>query len=206
MKIIVTVKQVPDPDIPPIHFKVDEGARKVVPPSGVAPVMNGYETARRLRALGGDHGWIPIIFLPSNIRDQDVATGIEAGGDDYLAKPVSPVVLRAKINAMQRITDMRQRLVDLQDERRRSLRVEGPRRSWRPWLRPGDHGCGGSQTAGCHVPRQWCRSPNAVPNHRGDGGRCGRSQRNGKEPERRHKDDLETSREGKLRGISSNIG
>jgi diguanylate cyclase (GGDEF)-like protein len=80
------------------------------------PVMNGYETARRLRALGGDHGWIPIIFLSSNIRDQDVVMGIEAGGDDYLAKPVSPVVLRAKINAMQRITDMRQRLVDLTQE------------------------------------------------------------------------------------------
>jgi diguanylate cyclase (GGDEF)-like protein len=80
------------------------------------PVMNGYETARRIRSLGGDHGWIPIIFLSSNIRDQDVATGIEAGGDDYLAKPVSPIVLRAKINAMQRITDMRQRLVDLTEE------------------------------------------------------------------------------------------
>jgi diguanylate cyclase (GGDEF)-like protein len=80
------------------------------------PVMNGYETARRLRALGGDHGWIPIIFLSSNIRDQDVVSGIDAGGDDYLAKPVSPIVLRAKINAMQRITDMRRRLVDLTQE------------------------------------------------------------------------------------------
>jgi diguanylate cyclase (GGDEF)-like protein len=80
------------------------------------PVMNGYETAQRLRALGGDHGWIPIIFLSSNVQDNDIATGIEAGGDDYLAKPVGPVVLRAKINAMQRITDMRQRLVDLTQE------------------------------------------------------------------------------------------
>jgi diguanylate cyclase (GGDEF)-like protein len=80
------------------------------------PVMNGYETAQRLRALGGDHGWIPIIFLSSNVQDNDIAAGIEAGGDDYLAKPVSPVVLRAKINAMQRITDMRRRLVDLTEE------------------------------------------------------------------------------------------
>jgi diguanylate cyclase (GGDEF)-like protein len=80
------------------------------------PVMDGYETARRIRALGGDHEWIPIIFLSGNVQDKDVAAGIEAGGDDYLAKPVSPVVLRAKINAMQRITDMRQRLVDLTQE------------------------------------------------------------------------------------------
>jgi len=80
------------------------------------PVMNGYETARQIRASAGDHEWIPIIFLSGNVRDNDVAAGIEAGGDDYLAKPVSPVVLRAKIAAMQRITDMRARLVDLTRE------------------------------------------------------------------------------------------
>ena len=74
------------------------------------PVMNGYETARQMRAISGNE-WIPIIFLSGNVRDSDVAAGIEAGGDDYLAKPVSPVVLRAKIAAMQRITDMRERLV-----------------------------------------------------------------------------------------------
>jgi electron transfer flavoprotein beta subunit len=54
LDIIVTVKQVPDPDIPPTHFKIDEAAKKVIPPAGVAPVMNGYdanalEEALRLR-------------------------------------------------------------------------------------------------------------------------------------------------------------
>jgi len=44
------------------------------------PVMNGYETARRIRALAGDHDWIPIIFLSSNVGDKDIVTGIEAGG------------------------------------------------------------------------------------------------------------------------------
>jgi electron transfer flavoprotein beta subunit len=43
MKVVVTIKQVPDPDIPPGHFKVDEATRRVLPPSGVAPVMNGYD-------------------------------------------------------------------------------------------------------------------------------------------------------------------
>jgi diguanylate cyclase (GGDEF)-like protein len=80
------------------------------------PIMNGYETARQIRAISGDHEWIPIIFLSGNVQDTDVAAGIEAGGDDYLAKPVSPVVLRAKISAMQRITDMRERLVDVTRE------------------------------------------------------------------------------------------
>ncbi len=66
MKIIVTVKQVPDPDIPPTHFKVDEGARKVVPPAGVAPVMNGYdanalEAALKLKEAHG--GEVTVITL-----------------------------------------------------------------------------------------------------------------------------------------------
>jgi electron transfer flavoprotein beta subunit len=43
VKIVVTIKQVPDPDIPPSHFKVDESANRVIPPPGVAPVMNGYD-------------------------------------------------------------------------------------------------------------------------------------------------------------------
>lgn len=80
------------------------------------PMMNGYEAARELRRIAGDHGWIPIMFLSGNVSDADVARGIDSGGDDYLMKPVSAVVLRAKINAMQRITDMRRKLVDLSKE------------------------------------------------------------------------------------------
>jgi electron transfer flavoprotein beta subunit len=43
VKIVVTIKQVPDPDIPPSHFKVDEASNRVIPPPGVAPVINGYD-------------------------------------------------------------------------------------------------------------------------------------------------------------------
>src|SRR5262245_60886163 len=74
------------------------------------PVMDGYETARAMRAARLDE-WIPIIFLSANESDQDLQRAIECGGDDYLVKPVSYVVLSAKIRAMQRIDDMRQRLV-----------------------------------------------------------------------------------------------
>ena len=80
------------------------------------PLMNGYDAAREIRKLTGEHDWIPIIFLSGNVRDTDIATGIEAGGDDYLSKPVGPTVLRAKINAMQRITGMRRRLITMSQE------------------------------------------------------------------------------------------
>jgi electron transfer flavoprotein beta subunit len=43
LHIVVCVKQVPDWDIPPSSFKVDEGAKKVVPPQGVAPVTSQFD-------------------------------------------------------------------------------------------------------------------------------------------------------------------
>jgi diguanylate cyclase (GGDEF)-like protein len=76
------------------------------------PVLDGYAAARRIRALEPD-GWTPIIFLSSAEADQDVERGIDSGGDDYLVKPVSRVVLSAKIRAMQRIDDMRRRMGDM---------------------------------------------------------------------------------------------
>src|SRR5262245_28009209 len=74
------------------------------------PVMDGYETARAMRSARLDE-WIPIIFLSAHEGDQDLQRAIESGGDDYLVKPVCHVVLSAKIRAMQRIDEMRQRLV-----------------------------------------------------------------------------------------------
>ena len=76
------------------------------------PVMDGYEAARRMRACRPDE-WGPIIFLSSMEADQDLDRAIEAGGDDYLVKPVSFVVLNAKIRAMHRIETMRRKLIDM---------------------------------------------------------------------------------------------
>ena len=75
------------------------------------PGMNGYQVARMMRDRDEEERWIPIIFLSGRVADDDVVQGIDAGGDDYIPKPVSPVVLRAKLNAMRRITDMQQRLL-----------------------------------------------------------------------------------------------
>ncbi len=73
------------------------------------PIMDGLETAKKIREQS--HPWVPIIFLSANVEPEDVARGIEAGGDDYLSKPVHSVVLRAKLLAMQRILAM-QKLMD----------------------------------------------------------------------------------------------
>jgi diguanylate cyclase (GGDEF)-like protein len=81
----------------------------------VMPVMDGYEAARQMRHSGPDE-WVPIIFLSSKEADQDLDRAIEAGGDDYLVKPVSFVVLNAKIRALQRIESTRTKLLEMSRE------------------------------------------------------------------------------------------
>lgn len=73
--------------------------------------MNGFECAKELRQIDPDN-WIPIIFLSASVDDNSISQGIDAGGDDYLTKPFSEITLAAKIKAMQRISDMRQKLFE----------------------------------------------------------------------------------------------
>ncbi|AKU12052.1 response regulator receiver modulated diguanylate cyclase [Azoarcus sp. CIB] len=90
----------------------------------VMPGMDGFEVARRIRQLESDGEWTPIIFLSARTRDEDIERGIAVGGDDYLVKPVSEAVLKAKVRAMQRIAHMRASLVALTrklDEANREL-------------------------------------------------------------------------------------
>jgi electron transfer flavoprotein beta subunit len=84
MNIIVTVKQVPDPDVPPSHFKVDEAAKKVVPPAGVAPIMNGYdgnalEAALRLKEKHG--GKVTVVTLGGSEARDVLKRALAMGAD-----------------------------------------------------------------------------------------------------------------------------
>src|SRR5829696_5174181 len=74
MNFICTVKQIPDPETPATAFRVDEGAMKVVPAQGIAPVISPYdaqavEAALRIRdAQGG--GKITVLSIgPASARD-----------------------------------------------------------------------------------------------------------------------------------------
>jgi electron transfer flavoprotein beta subunit len=113
MDIVVTVKQVPDPDIPPTHFRVDEAARAVIPPAGVSPVMNGYdahalEAALRLRdQLGGK---VTVVSLgPDSARDalkRAIAMGADAAvhvNDPSLNTADSTTTARALAAAIKKI-------------------------------------------------------------------------------------------------------
>lgn len=71
------------------------------------PEMDGYEAARRIKALAGDK-WTPVLFLSSLDSPDSLLRALEAGGDDYIVKPVSLALLRAKIRVMQRFFQARE--------------------------------------------------------------------------------------------------
>lgn len=83
------------------------------------PVMDGYEATRRIKALCGNR-WVPVIFLSALDKDESLVTGLEAGGDDYLPKPVNFVVLAAKLRSLSRALVLRR---ELEDARRFSQAV-----------------------------------------------------------------------------------
>ncbi|WP_066501010.1 response regulator transcription factor [Abyssisolibacter fermentans] len=48
---------------------------------------------------------VPIIFLTANDMEIDVVTGFELGGDDYITKPFSLSILRARVKSLLRRTE-----------------------------------------------------------------------------------------------------
>ena len=63
------------------------------------PDGSGLELLRQLRAAGEN---TPVILLTANDLELDEVTGLEAGADDYITKPFSLAVLRARVAAQLR--------------------------------------------------------------------------------------------------------
>ena len=66
------------------------------------PKLDGFEVCRRLR---GDPAlpFMPIILVTARADPKDVVAGLEAGGDEYLTKPVDQAALVARVKSMLRI-------------------------------------------------------------------------------------------------------
>jgi len=62
------------------------------------PGMDGFETARRIRAFSPTY----LVMLTARSDEIDTLQGLESGADDYLTKPFRPRELRARIDAMLR--------------------------------------------------------------------------------------------------------
>jgi phosphoserine phosphatase RsbU/P len=74
------------------------------------PGMTGVEFCRQFRSLPRT-GYGYFILLTSKSEKSEIADGLEAGADDFLAKPVSSEELRARLRAGMRIIGMQAELV-----------------------------------------------------------------------------------------------
>jgi DNA-binding response OmpR family regulator len=66
------------------------------------PDIDGLEVCRRVRALPGDTGKVPVLMLTAKGDPMDRIVGLELGADDYLPKPFEPRELLARIRAILR--------------------------------------------------------------------------------------------------------
>jgi len=66
------------------------------------PKLDGFEVCRRLRA-DASFPFTPIIMVTAMGDPKDVVAGLEAGGDEYLTKPVDHAALAARVRSMLRI-------------------------------------------------------------------------------------------------------
>lgn len=62
------------------------------------PDGTGLDFCREVRETSS----VPIIFLTANDMELDIVAGLESGADDYITKPFSLAVLRARVNAVTR--------------------------------------------------------------------------------------------------------
>lgn len=90
------------------------------------PVVDGLTVCRRIRSLG-DH--TPILIMTARSEVSDRVSGLDAGADDYLAKPFALDELLARVRALLR----RSTYVSSSGELRLGdLRIdEAARRAWR---------------------------------------------------------------------------
>ena len=84
------------------------------------PVMDGYEVCRRLK---NDYQCqrIPVIFVTGMGEVEDEARGFELGGVDYIVKPVSPAIVRARVRTHIQLYDQKRHLLELVQTRTREL-------------------------------------------------------------------------------------
>jgi class 3 adenylate cyclase len=88
-------------------------AREVAPDVVLLDVMmpkiDGFEVCRRLK---GDStlGFVPIIMVTARTDSQDVVTGLNAGAEEYLTKPIDHAALVARVRSMLRIKELHDRV------------------------------------------------------------------------------------------------
>ena len=74
------------------------------------PDGSGVDLCRELKAVSGASLYVILVTVRG--APEDVETGLDAGADDYLVKPVSPVEVRARVRSGFRAADAQRQLAE----------------------------------------------------------------------------------------------
>jgi two-component system cell cycle response regulator len=78
------------------------------------PGLAGVEVCRRIRSLNSDEP--PYLILLTSLGEKaDIVAGLDAGADDYLAKPFDSGELKARVDVGRRVTDLQAKLREAHD-------------------------------------------------------------------------------------------
>ncbi len=81
------------------------------------PDIDGFEVCRRLKSNPRTH-FIPVVMVTALDSPADRVRGLEAGADDFLTKPISDIVLTARVRSLTRLKmiadELRLRAITLQ--------------------------------------------------------------------------------------------
>ncbi|MCX5813797.1 MAG: response regulator [Proteobacteria bacterium] len=86
------------------------------------PVMDGYEACAKLKADIKTRD-IPIIFVTAKSEVEDELKGFELGGVDYITKPVSPPLVKARVRTHLALKEAREILARQNEELREAARL-----------------------------------------------------------------------------------
>ena len=79
------------------------------------PEMDGYAATKVIKSECYGR-FIPIIFLTAITDEDELAKCVEAGGDDFLTKPFSYTLLKAKVEALERVRDLHREVQQHHDQ------------------------------------------------------------------------------------------
>jgi len=79
------------------------------------PGMDGVEVCQKIRRRK-KYKYTYIILLSAKDRKQDIVAGLSSGADDYMAKPVNFLELRARLQTGRRIVELEDKLLAIQNQ------------------------------------------------------------------------------------------